>query len=182
VKDGDLGSKLEYLTPAEEQISAITAPQRAAEAKKIWAEVEDQVQVAIRKYARDLNAKLADQLHKERRKAERHQTTLIDERKEALARQLSRDLSSKRKELEELQAQLQAMTLFSEMDVSIKLEEDRVREAIEAERAQLQDTLRFLESEHKRMMEHVIPGRYDLIDAALVYPISVEIRLAEVPA
>jgi hypothetical protein len=180
VKDGDLGSKLEYTTPAVERNSANPAPERASDAKAIWADVEDQVQASIRKYAKDLNAKLTDQLQKERRKAERHQTTLIEERKEALARQLSRDLSSKRKELEELQAQLQAMTLFSEMDVSIKLEEDRVKEAMEAERSQLQEAVTFLESEHKRMMEHVIPGRYDLVDAALVYPISVEIRLAEV--
>lgn len=180
VKDGDLAPKLEYITPAEERNSAVPAPERASDAKAIWAEIEDQVQAAIRKYARDLNAKLTDQLQKERKKAERHQTILIEERKEALARQLSRDLSSKRKELEELQAQLQAMTLFSEIDDSIKLEEDRVKEAMEAERSQLQEAVKFLESEHKRMMEHVIPGRYDLVDAALVYPISVEIRLAEV--
>lgn len=180
VKDGELGSKLEFITPAEERNSAIPAPERAADAKTVWAEIEDDVQSAIRKYAKDLNSKLVEQLRKERKKAERHQTTLIEERKEALAKQLSRDLGAKRKELEELQAQLQTMTLFSEIDESIRIEEERVKEAIEAERSRLREAIQFLESEHERMMEHVIPSRYDLVDSALVYPVSVEIRLAEV--
>jgi len=72
------------------------------------------------------------------------------------------------------------MTLFSEIDESIRIEEERVKEAIEAERSRLREAIQFLESEHERMMEHVIPSRYELVDSALVYPVSVEIRLAEV--
>ncbi len=180
VSEGDLGAKLPYLTPAEERASAVPAPERAAAAKQVWAEVDDQVQNAVSKYAKELNSKLAEQLQKERRSAERHQKTLFEERKEALARQLSRDLNSKRKELEELQTQLLEMTLFSEIDKSIRLAEDRIKEAMEAERTQLQEALHFLESENARMIEHVIPGRYEMVDRVLVYPVSVEIRLAEV--
>jgi SNF2 family DNA or RNA helicase len=180
VSNGDLGKLLPYITPAEERSSAKIAPDRVAEAKAIWAEIENELQGAVRKYSKDLNAKLSDQLQREKKKAEKHQLSLIEERKEALARQMGRDISAKRRELEELQAQINDLSLFTDVDDSRKIDEARIKEAMESEQSRLFEAVAFLESEHARMMEHVIPGRYALVDAALVYPVSVEIRLPEV--
>lgn len=179
VVNGELGKRLPYATPAQERAGAKHAPDRANEAQGIWAHVGDQVGEAVKVYARELNKKLADQLGRDRAAATKHQKKLYNERSEALRKQLARDLASKRRELEELEAMKNEANLFSGLEDPTDLREDRIRDAMESERARLRETLDFLSKENSRMMEQLIPKRYALADAVLVYPVTVEIRLPE---
>ena len=97
-----------------------------------------------------------------------------------MEKQLARDISSKRNELERLNSQMAELTLFEEDKESIRIDQAKLAEEDEADRAACKEMIAFLDQENERLLKHVIPNRFELPEHVLAYPVAVEIRFREV--
>lgn len=176
VRGSALGDPLPPVMPAEERRERAEAPELAQHAKDLWIEVEKDVDAAVKRYAQKLEEKIRAKLDKEKRRALDEQEKLLKDRRKLFESQLTRETAAQRRELKELRCRRTELTLFTEIEEADRLDEARIEEDLREERARLEETLRFLEEEHRRIVERVIPPRYELPEHLLVYPVAVEIR------
>lgn len=176
VKDGVLQEPVLELVPTELGVSEFR--QGTLEAQQIWEQVELDIRESLKVRAGKVTSDLARHLGEDRKSALQEQRTVFRERESEIERQLAREISALREDLEQLRKDAE-LGLFDEAELR-KIEPSSIQNVnaeIEARRQHYLPLLTYLRAENERLTSMTIPRRHALRDEVQVFPIAVEIRL-----
>ncbi len=162
--------------------AAPVAEKDLSRARDLWEEVAVDARDLVRRLGADLTQSLRASLAEEGQEARKRETERFQSRQGELSKLIeSQTMERLERELAELDAEMRQGTLF---DAEGRLEAlQRSREAKEEElrrrRNHYEELRQQLAQERQRVLEHLLPRRYELRGGAQVFPVAVEIRLPE---
>ncbi len=181
VKNSQLIGPLPYVPPSDDRTATVaTGDQAIQKARDIWNEVEADLRVFTKNQAESLTSALQSVLGQAGKDAIREEKERFAHRLKEVQRAMSEtSIARLEKERDQL---IQAMKQRSLLAESEREQEARLRnleEELELRTRHYQELLDGLQVEQNRVLEQVLPRRYQLRNQAQVFPVAVEIRLPE---
>lgn len=174
VRNGQLLEPVMELVPSREGVVEYRDGHETA--KEIWEEVEHDLRQRLDERSRNLSKDLVKHLNQDLSRARQDQETLFKERRDEIERQLSREASALRRELEEVRDSHASLFDPDEIERISKNIGD-IEAEVAARREHYKPLLEYLEQENKRLQTETIPKRHALRDEVQIFPITVEVRL-----
>ncbi|MGG6265406.1 DISARM system SNF2-like helicase DrmD [Leptolyngbya sp. AN03gr2] len=179
IVNGELGEMLPHV-PAKQNPanSALVATETVERAKTLWENLELDVREQLKTLTKDLTAELKAQLKKAGQVAQR------DEQERFRTRLLEVDRAMKETTLQKLEKERD--TLLSEMQQGalfpeyVRQQEEKLRDLedeLRRRRNHYQGLFDQLRQEQSRVLERILPQRYQLRGIAQVFPVTIEFRL-----
>lgn len=183
LKGGTISEPLPH-EPAGSQrrASSPISEQDVRQAQALWDEVQPEVRSLVHDRAAALTKALQDSLAHEYEQARQQESERFQSRQGELSTLIEQQsLARLEREIAALQAEQQQGLLFdSEQrlgDLARSIETKK--EELARRRSHYEELRRQLAKERDRVIEHLLPKRYQLRGAAQVFPVAVEIRLPE---
>jgi ERCC4-related helicase len=152
-------------------------------AQEIWDEVSLEVKQLVRQLATALTADLKEALVIEHKEARDRELARFASRQGEVSRLIAdTTLGKLERELTELRVKMKqgVLGLFdSDNKLLEKFATDKEAE-ITRRRRHYEEMRKLLDEERRRILEHLLPARYEMRGSAQVFPVAVEIRLPEV--
>ncbi|MBS1830479.1 MAG: DNA helicase [Acidobacteria bacterium] len=175
IANGELGIPLPYKPPS------VGGSENANEidgARHLWEDIEPD----LRQFVQDCAGKLTEAL---RDRLKETGKTAIDEEKDRFRLRLrevekamsENTISKLEKERADLIADMRQLSLI---DIDRRAQEDRLRDLdaeLQRRSSHFKELLDRLKAEQERVISNVLPKRYQLRQAAQVFPVAIEIRL-----
>jgi hypothetical protein len=182
VSGASLGPPSPYVAPAQEEPTHTASDAHVRQARDIWECVGLEARDAIKGYAADLSRTMKVALAAEGKRVAVLQTKTFDQRiREARSYGSEQSLEKLEKERTKLAKSVQQTAFAFEAHTQRDLE-DRlfiVEDELARRRRNVDDHIRLLETERARIVERLIPRRFDLHGEVHVYPVTVESRLPQ---
>jgi superfamily II DNA or RNA helicase len=182
ISGGELGKTRNYVPPAQDRIPTQQIDEAVVDrAREHW----DEISLDLAKELRKLSSQLTRQLRAAMKTASKE---ALKEEKARFAHRLKeveramRTTSIKKieREVEKAREEANQVALLAE---TARQQEKKLRdleEELRRRRGHYQDLLEQLKREEHRVIDRMLPKRYQLQGAAQVFPLTVEIRLPEV--
>ena len=183
IKKGELGEPLPH-EPANRHRSAVglIAEKESELARAIWDSVFHDMRQLIEKRAKELTETLRNALRQEHQEARQRESERFQSRHGEVSALIERQsLAKLEREISELQEQQRQGLLFDSeqrLDELVRSEEAK-KEELTRRRNHHEELRRQLSLERDRVIEHLLPKRYEMRGDAQVFPVAVEIRLPE---
>ncbi|MFC1743118.1 DISARM system SNF2-like helicase DrmD [Candidatus Riflebacteria bacterium] len=182
INDGILARPLPHV-PASQWVEGTlpSAPQSTQKAMRILDEVETDIKKYIRTCAEDLTRLLKTTLNEEKKKAASVENERFQSRQGELSK-LIQNLTIQRLEKDIERELIQSrQTLLFEADLELRETMFRDKEEeLKRRKGGYEELRQHLEKERKRILNFIIPNRFELRGEAQVFPVAMEIRLPEV--
>lgn len=182
IKDGELGEVLPHI-PAGADRHSDRQPDQSdiQQTQKIWDEISFDVKDILKTLIKDLTDQLSDQLKVIKKTALKEEKERFKSRVQEVERAMKETTLQKLEtERDQLLIDLQQLFLFPEYT---RANEEKLRDLedeLKRRRHNYQELLDQLKAEQSRVIERILPKRYNLRSTAQVFPVTVEIRLPEV--
>lgn len=181
IKNEELGEPLSHV-PAGADSPSPRQPNPTAiqQAQDLWDEIEFDVRDSLSQMVEDLTDQLKEQLKLKHNIALKEEKDRFKNRLGEVERAMREtSLQKLEKERDKLLADMQQLSLFAE-DTRVKEEQLRnLEDELTRRRNHYQELLDFLKVEQVRVIDRILPKRYNLRGQAQVFPVTVEIRLPE---
>ncbi len=181
VAGGHLLDPAAYVAAADDQRRPSVTPAAVDRAVELWEDIRLDVSKFVRGQETAVTADLNRQLEAVYKDEKTNQENRFKHRIKEIERlRTETSLAKLEKELEEIEAENRQYMLMPEAQ---RAQEARLRdkqEELERRLGQYKDLLVVLDRERARVLEQLLPQRYALRGNAQVFPVTVEIRLAEV--
>ncbi|MGE0023682.1 MAG: DISARM system SNF2-like helicase DrmD [Hyphomicrobium sp.] len=184
IRRGELAAALPH-APARALRAAHAAaptPQQVAAARELWEEIGRDVRDLVRAEAAALSQRLAAALERDRAEADAAERERFQQRQGEVSALIERSTVQRlQREIDDLKAERQQGVLFDrdarlrELEQSVEEREAEVRRR----RQQYEELREQLQIERDRVLSGIIPRRFALRGGAQVFPVAIEIRLAE---
>jgi hypothetical protein len=172
---------LPYLPPSDDRTATVAAGDQAVQkARDIWNEIDGDLRAFTKKQAESLTARLQQLLEQAGKDALKDEKERFTHRLKEVQRAMSETSIAKlERERDQLIQEMKQRSLLAERE---REQESRLRnleEELELRTRHYQELLDGLQVEQTRVLEQVIPRRYQLRNQAQVFPVAVEIRVPE---
>ncbi|MDA2923348.1 DISARM system SNF2-like helicase DrmD [Acidobacteria bacterium AH-259-L09] len=182
VQNSRLQEPLPYTPPNQDTLTTSNVGQEGKQkALSLWDEVRLELRDFLKCHAEQVTGKVQQKLKQGKEQALKnekdHFEARLKEVEAALKDTTRRKLEKERDTLLQKRRQLK---LYVELT---RAEEERLREIedeLQRRSSHYQDLLNYLREEQQRVIERLIPRRYEMRDQVRVFPIAVEIRLPQV--
>jgi hypothetical protein len=179
IRNSDLGGPLPYIEPATDQPGASLMDTSSVElARRLWVDVAADLQSFVRARAVVLTDALTKRLGSVGRDAIKEEREHFRIRFKEVERAMSENTVAKlERERDQLVGALRQLTLI---DIDRSAQQDRLRDLdaeLQRRSSHFTDLLARLKAEQQRVLDVVLPKRYQLRQSAQVFPVAVEIRL-----
>lgn len=181
IKNNSLGEPLPHITPLDDLPSETEVTKADIEkVKDLWSEINLDVRDFIKDLTNNLTKELEAELKKRKAIALKEEKDNFKSRLSELNKAMNETTLQKlEKELEELKNDMQQLSLFPNLLQDSKNRMQDLEDELNRRRSHYQQLLDFLQLEQERIIEKVIPQRYQLRGEARVFPVMVEIRIKE---
>lgn len=179
IQSGELGDLLPHIPAGLDNAeNPIQDKSMIEEVQELWIEIKPDIQNKLMEMIKELTEKLMVQLTASK-------TITLNEEKERFKSRIQEvnkamketTLAKLEKEREKILIDLQQLSLFPEF---VRQQEEKLRnieEELKLRQSHYQQLLTFLQQEQQRVLEGIIPKRYQLRGKAQIFPVTVEIRL-----
>jgi hypothetical protein len=181
VKNGELSGPLPYLPPSDDRTATVAAGDQAVQkARDIWNEVDADLRAFTKKQAESLTAGLQQLLEQAGKDALKDEKERFAHRLKEVQRAMSEtSIARLEKERDQLIQEMKQRSLLAEREREQEARLRNLEEELELRTRHYQELLDGLQIEQTRVLEQVLPRRYQLRNQAQVFPVAVEIRLPE---
>ena len=179
---GRLGAPLPALPAAADRPGREDLrPDTIRRARDLWSAVEGDVKDWLTARGHALTADLRAELAAAGERERAAHTDLFRQRRAELDKALAQDVRALEAELAQLRDELDQPYLAASLTAQELRGQDAGAE-LARRREQHQHMRDLLQKEEQRLFANVLPARHTLRGAAMVFPVTVELRLPEVPA
>jgi superfamily II DNA or RNA helicase len=181
VKAGALVGPLPYAPPTEDRAQVPLASDiDAHRARQIWNDVDTDLLTFVKLQAESLAAALQQVLAQAGKDALKEEKERFAHRLKEVQRAMSETSIAKlEKERDQLRQEMQQRSLLAEREREQEARLRNLEEELELRTRHYQELLESLQLEQNRVLDQVLPRRYQLRNQAQVFPVAVEIRLPE---
>lgn len=181
VKDGELVGPLPYAPPSDFSGSLVPGTELTIrQAREIWSEIDADLRSFTKKQAESLTSTLQQVLGAAGKDALRDEKERFAHRLKEVHRAMTETSIAKiEKEREMLLQEMMQRSLLAEQEREQEVRLRNLEEELELRTRHYQGLLESLELEQNRVLEQVLPRRFELRNQAQVFPVAVEIRLPE---
>ena len=181
VKGGELIGPLPYVAPSGDwPTGGACGDQAVQRARDIWNEIEDDLRAFTKKQSELLTSALQHVLGQAGKDALKEEKERFAHRLKEVQRAMSETSIAKlEKERDQLIAEMMQLSLLAESEREQEARLRSLEEELELRTRHYQELLDGLKVEQARVLEQVLPRRYQLRNQAQVFPVAVEIRLPE---
>lgn len=177
ISSGDIGTPLPYAPPEN---SGKASTDGVAGARHIWEDIEPDLRHFVQECAAKLTEALRDRLKETGKTAIEEEKERFRLRLKEVEKAMSENTIAKlQRERDDLIGDMRQLSLI---DIDRRAQEDRLRDLdteLQRRSSHFRELLERLKTEQERVISNVLPRRYQLRQAAQVFPITVEIRLPE---
>jgi hypothetical protein len=181
VKDGELIGPFPYVPPSSDRPATVAAGDQAVQrARDIWNEIDGDLRAFTKKQAELLTSALQNVLGQAGKDALKDERERFAHRLKEVQRAMSEtSIARLEKERDELLQEMKQRSLLAEREREQVARLQNLEEELELRTRHYQELLEGLQVEQIRVLEQVLPRRYQLRNQAQVFPVAVEIRLPE---
>jgi superfamily II DNA or RNA helicase len=181
VERDELVGPLPYAPPSEDRTSVSPADETAVRrAREIWNDVDAELQAFVKQQAQSLTSTLQRLLADAGKDALKDEKERVAHRLKEIQRAMSETSIAKlEKERDQLLQEMKQRLLLAEREREQEAKLRNLEEELELRTRHYQELLDSLQREQNRVLDQVLPRRYQLRGQAQVFPVTVEIRLAE---
>ena len=179
VKNGELVGPLPYFPPNEYSKQLSPASEIAVrQAREIWTDIDTDLRVFTKKEAESLTTTLQRVLALAGKDALKDEKERFAHRLKEVHRAMSETSIAKlEKERDQVLLEMMQRSLLAEREREQEVRLRDLQEELELRTRHYQELLDSLQLEQNRVLEQVLPRRYELRNQAQVFPVAVEIRL-----
>jgi len=181
VRNGELSGPLPYVPPSDDRRATVaTGDQAVQKAREIWNEIDGDLRVFTKKQAESLTAALQQVLGQAGKDALKDEKERFAHRLREVQRAMSEtSIARLEKERDQLIQEMKQRSLLAERGREQEARLRNLEEELELRTRHYQELLDGLQVEQTRVLEQVLPRRYQLRNQAQVFPVAVGIRLPE---
>jgi superfamily II DNA or RNA helicase len=182
IRGGALGPPLPHIPAAADRPTVnANADSEFQRAIKIWDDVRLDVSDFLSSYAVQLSRRINERLDRIRTEEFAANRSRFEARVSEV-RKLMRENSVRKleKERDQLLAERRQKNLFEPLNRDLEERLRNLEEELQKRQGAYQELLGRLDEEQKRVLERLLPKRYQLRDEARVFPVTIEIRMPEV--
>jgi hypothetical protein len=181
VRNGELSGPLPYVPPSADRTATIAAGDQAVQkARDIWNEIDGDLRAFTKKQAESLTVGLEQVLGQVGKDALKDEKERFAHRLKEVRRAMSEtSIARLEKERDQLIQEMKQLSLLAEREWEQEARLRNLEEELELRTRHYQELLDGLQVEQTRVLEQVLPRRYQLRNQAQVFPVAVEIRLPE---
>ncbi len=184
VQDGKLGRLLEHI-PAKKLRGApgTEDPNKRKRAGDIFGNVDMELKQWLQKYGDELTNLLHRQLEKDGKVARQREDERYRQRQGEVSELIENSTMARlTREIEEMNVKARQRQLFFDEDdylEEIRQSMIQKQEELNLRRSHFEEIRNQLQSERTRILEYLLPARFNLAGNAQVFPVAVEIRLPD---
>ena len=187
VHDGELADPLSHQPAVDLRVSEQSQPDESdiALAQRLWDEVSPDLKEFLESKAKSLDRIVSQSLNQAGEKALESERERFRSRQAEIAALMGElSLAKLRREIEDKEQELRQLDLLDQAKRTDRLlrEKNELQEELKRRQTHLSELSEQLKRERQRMIEHLLPRRYTLMDRVQCFPVAVEIRLPEADA
>lgn len=176
VRNGELGAPLDPQPPATWATPSNGGSVQRA--RDLWDDVDSPLKTFVQTLQKLRTKDIRERLTAAGKAVTSNEKKRFDRRRQELKRAITdNQIERLRKEADKLREKSAQLSLFAEIDEELRRKLSDLQAEIDLRNHHYTTVLERLATEEKRILERVLPGRYQLRGEVRVYPIAVELRL-----